>query len=319
MNNPEERWKSEVRAGHRWGREWSEFFTRGLPREFDELEKLWQAAAPLGESDVAIMDQVIALEICHWNLNDGIVALTEAIGTHQPASAGIGHGALSSERWTEIWAYYLGLQHYLWAKPEQDSFSPVLDKIDQDGTVRNKVSVYLGERNEVKELLVQRLLYSLNWITSRFSWNSTWHKAQDAGIKVLEDRIQELGGDMEILKRLKWHEVDGRLQPCSHKLFRRLDIIISSIGAGKWRGSIPFRGTDGLELAQTLDTYLEPVSAWIQDGETVHYQKTEPGSIVLSNLGKPDPAKRFLAKLLLSLLTSQWIAAKLKGEKRSGK
>ena len=134
---------------------------------------------------------------------------------------------------------------------------------------------------------MQRLLYAFKWITSHFPWNSTWLKAQDAGIKVLDDRLRELGADMDFLKYLNWPTVDGRLQPCSHKLFRRLDIIISSIGAGKWRGRIPFRGTDGLERAKTLETFLEPVATWLQDDDAEKYQDKEPGATLMRNLGNP--------------------------------
>jgi hypothetical protein len=316
---PYERWQAEICAGHRWGKKGPELFAERLPRELQELEALWQAAAPLADHDVAILDQVIGLEICNWRLTDSILDLTEAIGAHTPAACGIGHRmSITEERWTIVWAYYLALQQYIWANTTQDAFRPLLDVVDADGAVRQKITEYLGERDEMKELLVQRLLYAMHWMVSHFPWESPWHQAQNAGIAVLENRLQELGVEPEFLRYLAWPVTDGRLQPCSHKWVRRLDIIISSIGSGKWRGRIPFRGTDGLELARLLDDYLSPLADWLQhDDNTCRPQEREPGVTIWRNLGESDPAKRFLARLLHSLLTAQQIEARLKGEERS--
>ena len=46
MSTAKERWQNEVRAGYRWGREKPELFPKGLPRELEELETLWQAGGP---------------------------------------------------------------------------------------------------------------------------------------------------------------------------------------------------------------------------------------------------------------------------------
>ncbi len=314
-----DKWQAEVRAGHRWGQEGPELFTEGLPRELQELEALWATAAPLAEPDAAIMDQIIALEICNWRLTDSILDLTEAIGKHTPAVRGIGHRAsLTGERWATVWAYYLALQQYLWTDTAPEAFLPLLEVVDPDGAVRRKIADYLGERDETKELLVQRLLYAMNWVVSHFPWGSIWQQAQDAGIAVIESRLRELGAGPEFLAYLAWPVTDGRLQPCSHKWERRLDIIISSIGTGKWRGQIPCRGTDGLELARLLDDYLAPLAAWVRhpdrpDGP----HEREPALTLRRHLGEADPTKRFLARLLHSLLTAQQIAARVKGEERS--
>ena len=42
--------------------------------------------------------------------------------------------------------------------------------------------------------------------------------------------------------------VDGRLAACSHKFVRRLDIIVSSIGAGKWQNSGGEKSKFGLKV-----------------------------------------------------------------------
>lgn len=112
-------------------------------------------------------------------------------------------------------------------------------------------------------------------------------------------------------------ESRGNRQGLSDSL-GRLDILVSSIGVGKWRGRIPFRGTDGMELSRILEHHLEPIAAWVRyDDSMQRHQAQETGMTILHNLGEPDASKRFLARLLYSLLTSQQIEARIKGKERS--
>ena len=110
---------------------------------------------------------------------------------------------------------------------------------------------------------------------------------------------------------------DGRLQPCNHKTFRRYDLIISSIGAGIWRAVMPRRGTDGLERARTLEQYLAPIETWIR-GTKSSGESKESGlcARIHTSLGAQDTVKQFLASLLVSLLRSQQVAAKMLAESR---
>jgi hypothetical protein len=314
-----EMWHNEVCEGHRWGQEWSELFTLGLPRELEELETLWKAAEPLSEADTEILKQILSLEICNWRLTDSIIELTEAIGKHTPSTTPIGHrNSVTPDRWAVVLAHQLSLQQYLWGKQKDSAFTMLLDTVDPERKVYDKVTKFLGEPNETKELLVQRLLYVMDWETTHFPWDSIYQKAQNAGIEVIEQRLNELNVDQEILKNMQWQNVDGRLQPCGHKFIRRMDILISSIGAEKWRGQIRFRGTDGLELAATLAEYLAPLLAWIKnDGSSKQFQKELPGATILYNLGDYDPAKLFLARLVRSHLSAQQIEAGIKGQERS--
>ena len=49
MAPTDEKWRAKMRAGHRWGQDWSELVTKGLPRELAELEAL----STLGGADEA--------------------------------------------------------------------------------------------------------------------------------------------------------------------------------------------------------------------------------------------------------------------------
>jgi len=66
-----------------------------------------------------------------------------------------------------------------------------------------------------------------------------------------------------------------------------------------------------------VERYLAPIEAWASGGE----QSPAPGDRlsdqIQSSLGERDPAKVFLASLLVSLLRAQQLAAKQRSERRA--
>lgn len=85
--------------------------------------------------------------------------------------------------------------------------------------------------------------------------------AHRAAVTALEERIRELDPTGRVLDA-RHQKGDGRLEPCSHKAFRRYDII-SSIGAGSWRGAIPMR---------------EPTASGGRSSRTGSSPRSRPGS-----------------------------------------
>jgi len=206
-----------------------------------------------------------------------------------------------------------------WLVDEKISgYSTLLTLCDLEKVIRTHVEGMLGVRSKLKELYVERLCLSLErWLRGYVPADSYLLKGHLAAEKELEDEIRRLDPEDEILMALKF-DGDGRLQPCSHKAFRRYDIIISSIGCGKWRGVIPMRGIDGFERADLLASYLEPIETWIEKGKETK-SDTSPGARILSSLGEPDENKIFLASLLVSLLRAQELAARKRAESRPRK
>jgi hypothetical protein len=90
-------------------------------------------------------------------------------------------------------------------------------------------------------------------------------------------------------------------------LFRHYDLIISSIGARKWRAVMGRRGTDGFERAALLEQYLAPIQAWVEGQDRLH---DGLGPEIARRLGPRDDTKVFLAALLVSLLRGQQLAAR---------
>jgi len=315
-----ERWEEELLAGHRWGRlsRWSNIDDDTGQKEHARLRKLWDFARPLDESAKRIVDQILALEICNWNLEESILALCRAIGEKKPAELNIGHwGSVSEERLKKIWAYYLTLRGWLWSEVNRGHVA-LLKTCDPDKTIQNKILNLLGDRNELKELCVERFCLCLEFMVCS-PRKSAQAKAHSAAVSVIEEEIRSRDPEGTILKFPKFDQQAYSyygLELCHHKLFRHYEIIISSIGAGKWRAVTPRKESDGLERAMMMEEYLSLIESWI-NGQ-VKKKKEDPKNRltgkIYKSLGKADRTKIFLASLLVSLLRSQQLAARKRGE-----
>ncbi len=294
-----EPWEQELFYNHRWGR------TPDRARaEHARLRELWEAARPLTEAQQGILNQIIALEICNWALEESVVALCEAIGTGEPASRGIGHmRSMTAGRWRQVWAYYLAARDWLPCEnPVCSGYLALSGDYDADGAVRGHIRQMLGERTRLKELYVERFCLCLEfWLGGFYKEEAAQMVAHRAAVAAVEGEIRQLDPEGAILDAFEG-EGDGKLQLCHHKLLRRYDIILSSIGVGSWRGAMPMRGRDGEERAATLESYLVPIEGWIEgqapDGE-------EYSQHMHALLGRAEPAKVFLAATLVSLLRAQ--------------
>ena len=307
---PREVWEKEVLVRHRWGQHGDK-----ATKELSRLRMLWNAIQPVDDNTNRIIDQIVALEICNWRLEESILLLFQAIGDERPAETGIGHMAsMTEDRWKEIWTYYCALRNWLPCKIG-NGYRVLLKEYDPDETVQNHIADLLGERSELKELYVMRLCLCLDfWLGGYYPQGSAQKIAHTGSVSAIEKEIGKRDPENKILQAFQL-EGEGKLNLCHHKLFRRLDIIISSIGAGKWRAAMPMRGTDGFGRADILETYLAPIELWIEKAEQETMDKGLPGKII-SSLRKRDDTKVFLASLLLSLLRSQQAAARQRAESR---
>lgn len=306
-----EKWEEEVFAGHRWGRQGEK-----AAAEHGRLRKLWDAAQPVSDATRKTIEQIVWLEICNWKLEESVVALCRAIGTGRPAEMSIGHTAsITRERWDQAWQYLAALRNWR-ARGRAGSYAALAAKFDPAGETQQRVDGMLGERDDLKELYVERFCLCLErWLQDWLGPNSLLLCGHRAAVAALEEEIRKRDPDTRILDAMRG-DGDGRLQLCSHKAFRRYDIILSSIGSGKWRGAMPERGTDGLDRADLLASYIDPIDAWIRKGQQA---ESGPGCTIVPLLGKPDDTKRFLASLLVSLLRSQELTARTIAESRAGR
>ncbi len=319
-------WERELRANHRWRRLKTWFPERDTAADDEELEReharlrlLWEKAQPLPQSSEVLIHAIIALEICNWNVERSILSLCRAIGSKTAPLLKIGHGSsLTEARWRHVWAYYLALRLWLPRNGRFTGYEALLKLCDSDGTIQHHVRDMLGESTPLKQLYVARFCLNLEyWLGGSFPQGTPQWTAYTAAVNALETEILKRDPETEMLE---WMRLDGRkgwIEICHHKAFRRFDIHISSIGAGKWRGAMPRRGTDGLTRAATLERYLYPIEAWIK-GSTIADDAPDPKLFarIHDALGEQDHTKAFLAALLVSLLRSQQIPARLRGEQR---
>jgi hypothetical protein len=76
-------WERELLADHRWGRLkiWFPDDQLILDRKtvtsvHKTLKNLWNNAQPLDQTSKGILNDIIALEICNWNLENSIINLS---------------------------------------------------------------------------------------------------------------------------------------------------------------------------------------------------------------------------------------------------
>jgi hypothetical protein len=303
-------WEREVLARHRWGR-------RGdaAGEELARLRELREAAGPFSANAETIIAQIVALEICNWNLEHSLLALCGAVGAGEPTELPIGHlASVDDERWREVWAYYLTLRQWL-PSGGRSGYEALLRTCDPGGAVQRHIRGLLGEPDELKELYAERLCLNLAfWLGGFLPEGSPPRETYDVAAAHLEAKIRERdpeGVPLDVFDA----EGAGGWGPCHHKAFRRYDVILSSVGAGQWRGAMPRRGTDGLEWAALLDGYLGPLEAWVAGAGAA--PEGDPGREIYDLLGERDDVKIFLASLLASLLRAQQLYARELAEQRT--
>lgn len=308
-------WERELLAHHRWGDAADQ-----REREHERLKALWRTIAPVCGKTNRLIESIMALEICNWRLLESVQELCACIGENRLPKYVIGHHlSVDTRRWHKYWGYFFALR--TWALDDHLCGVPSMQSVcDPEGCVEHHVFELLGERNELKALYVERLARAVFfWLTGHSEPDTPPGIAHAGCVAPLEDRILTLDPELRVVPREYLFADEGNLHPCHHKLFRHLDIIISSIGAEQWRGGMPARCTDGLERAEDLDAWLAPLAAWVDDrGPQADEADTEEWQLVYTALGERDDRKLFMAALLESLLRSQQVAARERAKAKSG-
>jgi hypothetical protein len=310
-------WEEEILAKHRWGRLplWFGSHKGAAKKEHSRLKKLWKRSQPLDVESHRIIKQIIALEICNWKLEQSIIALCKAIGTNKPSRMGIGHRAsVTTKRWMKIWAYYLACRKWF-VGDTRNGYTSLLTQCDPKGKVENRIFGMLGQKTGLKTLYVHRFLLLMEyWLDGCPEKISPMRIVEE---KRIEEKIKKRNKGERILESFHLNGI-GKLELCHHKLFRRYDIILSSIGEVKWRAKMGERKIDGFIRADEMEKYLSTLESWIESGGRL--EKNERNSLkkkIFTLLGESNSKKIFLASLLTSLLRSQQIAAIELAERRA--
>ena len=295
-----EGWEEEL-YGHARG--------KGFGARVDEvharLHGLWQAAQPMGEEHRKIIGYIRTLRQCNWRLEQAVWDLCRAIGSGDTVGLLYGHShSITDERWRQFWAYYLTLCNWLPKSFDPGGYAALLRVCDPDGGVAKHVLAMLGDRTELKELYVKRFCLWLEWtvLGGMYKWESSRGVVHKATVDAIEARIRDLDPEGDILPWLQ-EDGDGHTELCHHKAFRRYDIIISSIGAAKWRAAMPERSTAAADLLSMHDRFVHALESWVEG--TPPGNATDMDQEVHALLGPPEPAKLFLVAFLAAILSAQ--------------
>jgi hypothetical protein len=227
-------------------------------------------------------------------------------------------GSMTPDRWMRAWAYYLAVRRWLslgslvGANPGRQGFNTPLSLCDPDGSTTRHVESMLSTHTEIKDLYAERFCLCVEfWLRGFPGMDSPQMVSHQPGVEAIEARIRELCPDDDAILR-SMDEEGGRLEICHHKLFRRYDIILSSIGTGAWRGGMPEIGTTGFERAEAIELALQPVVSWIE-GKT---SADENDRMIHDALGDRTPGRIFAASLMVSLLQSGAETARSRAQSR---
>ncbi|MFX1428412.1 MAG: hypothetical protein ACFFBE_18300, partial [Promethearchaeota archaeon] len=205
-------WEKEFLAGHRWGRLKAWFPKNHLlddstvSSKLTHLRTLWNKIQPLDDACENILKSILALEICNWNLEESILNICKAIGEKRTPTIPIGHlDSITIERWKRLWAYYLALRNWLLFQ-RINSYEVLQNLCDPGGLVMRKISNLLGERNQLKELYVERLCLLFEFWLGGQSTIEKKHQlvAHHAAVKAIEEEILKEDPENDILVAMKF-------------------------------------------------------------------------------------------------------------------
>lgn len=180
--------------------------------------------------------------------------------------------------------------------------------------INEKVYSYLGQKDPLKNVLAERTFISL---ASRFLNCSFWGESNsDSGVSLFPYTAYTLPANSsqrmhELEQRMKKEmgnqaynficDVGGSPEPaCYFKFIRRVEIMISSIGAMKWRGNLPPKDSLISNRKYLTKLYMDVLEKYWRESKT-SYANTEGESIekeLFDLLGKPDDFKKWLVACL---------------------
>ena len=228
------------------------------------------------------------------------------------------HYQVGTEKRDELVAYAQSLKKWLGINSEKGDIS--LDDKHMVEEVESRVYNMLGERENIKDLLVERTFLGLasrnidcSFFGSRgdgqpeevFPYNAypvenDWRSR----MRSLEREIlNEMGGEAYDF----FCEVGGAEPACHFKFIRRLEILIGSIGCLKWRGYLPPKDSKVSGRRRVTQHYLSILHAYwsdtllrAADNDVQALQKT-----LFDALGEPEPYKRWLVASLWKNIKNQ--------------
>jgi len=275
-------------------------------REINDMEM------GLGSLSSEILDLRTMIDFCciwRYDYPERVHLICKAIGGSGDTVSRC-HYQVGTDRRDELTAYARALKR--WLVKDIDRRKASSESSDFEDEIEQRVFNMLGEKEELKELLVERTLLGLGsrHIDCSFFGSDKESKPVNLypchALSLPDDWRSRMGMlESEIKKRLGRKaydflcEVGGADPPCHFKFIRKLEILIGSIGCLKWRGYLPpkdSKETGRRRLTQQYLTLLQ--SYWANDAidsewdndDSFHESRKE----LFDALGEPTPFKRWL-------------------------
>ncbi|MGB3478174.1 MAG: hypothetical protein WBB67_03330 [bacterium] len=222
-----------------------------------------------------VRQQITCISPCgHYSFPEQIELICKGIGDKRPAPNFRGCYQVSPEVKKKMEDYLFCLTS--WLSNRNINAAIVENPLCED--LIKKIYLTLGNQNDLKNLLVERLIKRHEWwlkVIPLDTWSTrktphSWYNEpegidlfsdeyKDPEIKLLEEKIRErLKETSEIfIKHIRHSWL------CHYKAFRYIEIAIHSIGCGKWGAGINRRGLDREKIGKSRDKYIICFNYWL--------------------------------------------------------
>jgi hypothetical protein len=227
---------------------------------------------------------------------------------------------VGTDKRDELTAYVRAMITWL-GKTEDYSESVSIDS-DLQKAIEQRVNDMLGERESLKDILVERTLLGLG--SRHIDCSFFGSRGDGKPVKVFPSYVLDLDRDWRSRMRMLEQEIQremgsdafdflcevgGAEPPCHFKFIRRLEILLGSIGCLTWRGNLPPKDGKVSGRRQVTQDYLSVLGAYWSDstldsGGNDHTVQDLQSELV-DALGEPQPFKKWLVASLWKNIKNQ--------------
>lgn len=288
-----------------------------------EIKEINEMELRLGSLPSEILDLRAMVDFCciwRYDYPERIHHICRAIGG-RGSTVSRCHYQVGTDRRDELRVYARALEKWLGKGGDEKAVSFKNRKMEEE--IELKVFNMLGEKKELKELLVERTLLGLisRHIDCSFFGSDKEGKPVSLypchALSLPEELSSRMGAlESDIRKRLGGKaydflcEVGGADPPCHFKFIRRLEILIGSIGCLKWRGYLPPRDSKISGRRQLTKRYLSVLHSYYTNSALEGEWDRDDSCQGLRNelfeaLGESTPFKRWFVASLWKNIKNQ--------------
>jgi hypothetical protein len=288
----------------------------------NELEVINQLELQIGSLTPEMCDLRTMVDFCciwRYDYPLRVHLICQAIGAGKAAASRC-HYQVGTDKRDELTAYARALKKWL-GKTREKREGVSLDSA-LEGAIEQRVNDMLGEREALKDMLVERTLLGL---ASRHIDCSFFGSQGDGKpVKVFPSYALDLDRDWRSRMRMLEKEIQRKMgsdafdflcevggaePPCHFKFIRRLEILLGSIGCLSWRGYLPPKDSKVSGRRQVTQRYLSVLYTYWSDGVSDSGENDHDSQALerelFDALGEPQPFKKWLVASLWKNIKNQ--------------